>query len=44
MMHESLGDVTDAIRCNEKVLELVPKGDLALRARTAIDGLRSRLN
>ena len=44
MMHESLGHVTDAIGCNEKVLELVPKGDLAARARTAIDGLRSRLN
>lgn len=44
MMHETLQQTEEALRCNERVLELVPEGDLATRARTAMDGLRRRMH
>ena len=44
IMHQRLDQVTAALRCFARVLELVPDGDAAARARMAIDELRGRLN
>ena len=43
-MHQRLDQVTAALRCYARVLELVPDGDGALRAKAAIAELRGRLN
>ena len=44
MMHQQLDQVSAALRCYARVLDLVPEGDSAKRARLAMDELRSRLN
>lgn len=44
LMHQRLDQVTAALRCYAKVLELVPEGDAAARTRSAIEDLRGRLN
>lgn len=44
LMHQRLDQVTAALQCYAKMLELVPEGDAAARARSAIDDLRGRLN
>jgi regulator of sirC expression with transglutaminase-like and TPR domain len=43
-MNQRLDRVTAALRCFERFLTLVPQGDQAVRARAAMDELRSRLN
>jgi regulator of sirC expression with transglutaminase-like and TPR domain len=43
-LHQRLDQVAAALRCYARVLDLVPEGDGAVRARTAMDALRSRLN
>lgn len=43
-MHQRLDQVAAALRCYARVLDLVPEGDTATRARIAMDALRSRLN
>jgi regulator of sirC expression with transglutaminase-like and TPR domain len=43
-MHQRLDQVAAALRCYARVLDLVPEGDGATRARIAMDVLRSRLN
>ncbi len=43
-MHQRLDQVTAALRCYTRLLDLVPEGDAALKARRAMDDLRSRLN
>ncbi|MGI4953686.1 MAG: SirB1 family protein [Janthinobacterium lividum] len=43
-MHVRLDQVQAALRCYERLLELVPQGDGARRAQDAIVELRSRLN
>lgn len=42
--NEWLDRVAAALRCWERVVALVPEGDGASRARTAMEGLRARLN
>lgn len=44
LMNQRLDQVTAALRCFERFLQLVPQGDAASRARAAMDELRSRLN
>ena len=44
LMHQRLDQVSAALRCYEHFLDLVPQGDAATRARTAMEELRSRLN
>ncbi|MBU6498542.1 MAG: transglutaminase family protein [Rhodospirillales bacterium] len=44
LMHQRLDQVSAALRCWERFLALVPQGDAAERARTAMAELRSRLN
>jgi regulator of sirC expression with transglutaminase-like and TPR domain len=44
VMHQRLDQVSAALTCFERCLELVPKGDAATRIRSAIDDLRMRLN
>ncbi len=44
LMNQRLDRVSAALRCFERFLVLVPQGDAAIRARTAMDELRSRLN
>jgi regulator of sirC expression with transglutaminase-like and TPR domain len=44
LMNQRLDQVSAALRCFERFLQLVPQGDAALRARAAMDELRSRLN
>ncbi len=44
LMHQRLDQVSAALRCYERFLELVPHGDAAARARAAMEELRSRLN
>ena len=44
MMHQRLDQVSAALKCYARVLDLVPEGDTAIRARMAMDELRSRLN
>ena len=43
-MHERLDQVTAALQCYTRLLDLVPEGDTATSTRTVMDGLRSRLN
>lgn len=44
LMNQGLGQVAAALRCFERFLDLVPEGDAAVRARAAMDELRTRLN
>jgi regulator of sirC expression with transglutaminase-like and TPR domain len=44
LLHQRLDHVAAALRCLQRFLELVPHGDAALRARSAMAELRSRLN
>jgi regulator of sirC expression with transglutaminase-like and TPR domain len=44
LMHQRLDQVSAALRCYERFLDLVPQGDAAFRARAAMEELRSRLN
>ena len=44
LMHQRLDQVAAAVRCFERFLRLVPKGDAAARVRSAMDELRGRLN
>jgi len=44
LLHQRLDQVAAALRCYERFLLLVPRGDAAARARAAMDELRSRLN
>ena len=44
LMHQRLDHVSAALRCFERFLVLVPQGDAAVRARVAMDELRTRLN
>jgi regulator of sirC expression with transglutaminase-like and TPR domain len=44
LMHQRLDQVTAALRCYERFLDIVPEGDAAARARAAMEELRSRLN
>ena len=44
LMHQRLDQVSAALRCYERFLDLVPQGDAATRARAAMEELRSRLN
>jgi regulator of sirC expression with transglutaminase-like and TPR domain len=44
LVNQRLDQVAAALRCFERFLALVPKGDAAERARTAMDELRARLN
>ncbi len=44
LMNQRLDRVSAALRCFERFLALVPQGEAALRARTAMEELRSRLN
>ena len=44
LMHQRLDQVAAAVRCFERFLQLVPKGDAAARVRSAVDELRGRLN
>lgn len=44
MLHQRLDQVTAALRCFNRMLELVPEGEGAARARSAIEELRGRLN
>ncbi len=43
-LNQQLDQVAAALHCYERFLALVPQGELATRARTAMDELRSRLN
>lgn len=43
-LHQRLDQVTAALRCYARMLELVPEGEGAARARSAIEELRGRLN
>jgi regulator of sirC expression with transglutaminase-like and TPR domain len=43
-MHQRLDQVAAALRCYTRLLDLVPEGEGAARARQAMDALRSRLN
>ena len=44
LMNQRLDQVAAALRCFERFLKLVPQGDAAVRVRSAMDDLRSRLN
>ena len=44
LMHQRLDQVAAAVKCFERFLALVPKGDAAARARSAMDELRGRLH
>lgn len=44
MMNQRLDRVSAALRCFERCLMLVPRGEGATRIRSAMDGLRGRLN
>ena len=44
LLHQRLDQVSAALRCYERFLAIVPRGDVAERARAAMDDLRSRLN
>ena len=43
-LNQQLEQVAAALRCYERFLALMPRGELAARTRTAMDALRSRLN
>ena len=44
MLNQHLDRISAALRCFERCLMLVPRGDSAARIRSAMDGLRGRLN
>jgi len=44
MLNQHLDRISAALRCFERCLALVPRGDAARRIRSAMDGLRGRLN
>ena len=44
MLNQQLDRVSAALRCFERCLRLVPRGDVATRIRSAMDVLRGRLN
>lgn len=44
VLYQRLDQVGAAVRCFQRFLDLVPSGDAAIRARAAMDELRSRLN
>lgn len=44
LLHQRLDQVSAALRCFDRFLELVPAGEAAARARLAMDELRARLN
>ena len=44
MLNQTLDRISAAVRCHERFLALVPEGDQARQARTAIETLRGRLN
>jgi regulator of sirC expression with transglutaminase-like and TPR domain len=44
LIHQRLDHVAAALRCFERFLALVPKGDVATRAHAMMDELRMRLN
>lgn len=44
MLHQRLDQVNAALRCYARMLELVPEGEGAARARSEIEALRGRLN
>lgn len=44
LVNQELEHVSAAVRCYERLLDLVPQGDTASRTRAAIDELRSRLH
>jgi regulator of sirC expression with transglutaminase-like and TPR domain len=44
LMHQRLDQVSAALRCFSRFLDLVPEGETAARARVTMDELRSRLN
>ena len=44
LINQRLDHVGAALRCFERFLKLVPEGDAALRVRTAMEELRTRLN
>jgi regulator of sirC expression with transglutaminase-like and TPR domain len=44
LINQRLDQVSAALKCFERYLQLVPPGDAATRARTAMDELRARLN
>lgn len=43
-MHRTLDQVSAALRCYARALELVPEGEAAARTRSAMEELRGRLN
>ncbi len=43
-LHQRLEQLTDAVRCYERLLELLPEGADALRTRDVLAELRARLN
>ncbi len=44
LLHKRLDQITAALRCFQRFLDLIPQGDPATRVRAAMDELRSRLN
>ena len=44
LLHQRLDQVAAALRCFQRFLDLVPRGEAAKRVRAAMDELRSRLN
>ncbi len=44
MLNQQLDRVSAALRCLERCLRLVPRGETATRIRSMMDGLRGRLN
>ena len=44
MLNQQLDRVSAALRCFERCLKLVPRGDAAIRIRAVMEGLRGRLN
>ena len=44
LLHQRLEQVSAALRCFSRFLDIVPQGDAAIRARATMDELRSRLN
>jgi len=44
LLHQRLDELREAVRCYERLLELLPEGAEALRTRDALAELRTRLN
>ncbi len=44
LMHQKLEQVSAALKCYDRFLALVPEGNAALRVRSVVEDLRSRLN